>query len=133
MTQTENETFGRAALDELAARWALHDATVRALLIRTDSDGRVTAEIECVPRQESPVLDARIRLIGVTRIDFSWMQAQGSFYLVTCYKALILESGRVYLSLDPFDESIEAPDERDCDVIEAESITAYLREGSAAV
>ena len=114
---------GRQALDEIAGHWALHDGTICAFAIQTVAGAGVVIDITCVPRPESPVVELRLRLNGVTRFDLGW-DAGSAFYFVPGYTAFILESGSVYLSLDPYDDRAEAPDSQDAGVIEARRIHA---------
>lgn len=67
--------------------------------------------------------ELRIRFTGATRIDFRWSEEQ-EFYFVSGYKALVQPSGMVYLSLDPYNDTVAAIDPRDTSVIEAREILA---------
>lgn len=114
---------GARALDEIARRWALHDGRILSIAARAAEHCGVLLELVCSPRPESPVAELRIRFTGVTRIEFRWSEEQ-AFYFVPGYKALVQPSGMVYLSLDPYDDTVAAIDPRDASVIEARGIFA---------
>jgi hypothetical protein len=121
-----NRFWGKDALDEVASRWALHDGRIRAFHIGTDEAGGVEVELVCVPRPLSPVRELRLRFGGVTRFDLVWTQ-EHAFYFVPGYTAFLTEAGRVYLSLDPFDDRAGQPDARDGGVMEAATVSAELQ------
>lgn len=115
---------GTQALVQMAELWALHDGTLRSLALHAEPEG-VVLDALCVPRPESPVAELRLRFVGVTRFDLEW-SADFEFYFVPGYKAFLLESDRVYLSLDPYDDRATAPDPRDGGVIEARSLSIEM-------
>jgi|GEM_PF-5565805 len=114
---------GSRALDEIARQWALHDGRILSVAARISESGEVLVDLVCSPRQESPVAELRIRFTGVARFEFQWSEEQ-EFYFVPGYKALVRQSGMVYLSLDPYDDTDEEIDPRDASVIEARGILA---------
>lgn len=127
MTPALEELMGQAALDALARRWALHDGRIRRLTVEAALGSRPSITLEVVPRERSPVEEAVIHITAVSRLDVGWDVSDPEFYLVAGYKALLLDSGRVYLSLDPYDDQDNATDGRDGSVIEGETIAVALR------
>ena len=127
MTTADEELTGKAALVALDERQALHDGR----LCRFDFDGDTgfgpNLTLEVFPRAESQVAEVKISISSVTRLDVAWDVSDGHFYLVTGYKALLLESGRVYISLDPYDDRDNRVDDRDSFVLEGEAISVKLR------
>ncbi len=123
----DDELAEEAALDALSERWALHDGQLRRVAVEACDGYGPSVVLEVVPRDESEVSEALIRISAVTRLDVAWDASDSDFYLVAGYKALRLESGRVYISLDPFDERVRRADERDCFVIEGGTISVRFR------
>lgn len=115
---------GEKAIERIATEWALHDGTIRSLDLRSTPAG-VTLDLVCVPRAESPVRELRLELVGVSRFDFLWSEDR-PFYFVPGYTAFVQASGRVYMSLDPYDDRQTTADSRDGGVIEARSLTAHF-------
>ena len=109
---------GKQAVKELG--WLL-DGTLQDLSLRAEGLAGVVLEATCTPRERSPVKELRLRFTGVTRFDFLWDEGM-TFFFVPGFKAFILESGSVYVSLDPYDYRDPAPDSRDACVIEARSV-----------
>ncbi|MCY1045363.1 hypothetical protein OV208_28865 [Corallococcus sp. bb12-1] len=109
---------GKQAVEELG--WLL-DSTVTGLALHADAYGGLVLEATCIPRADKPVRELRMRFTEVTRFDFVWTSEQ-AFFFVPGYKALLLESGSVYVSLDPYDDRARVPDTRDGCVIEARSV-----------
>jgi hypothetical protein len=113
-----DEFSGQAAVDELASRWAIHDGVIHQVTIRRDAACGVVIELDCTARHESPVAKTRLRLEHVASFDVSWA-AETEFLLIPGYKALMLPSSEIYLSLDPYDDRVSEPDGRDRSVFVA--------------
>ena len=124
---TVEELTGAAAMAALRERSVLQDGLLQKLEVEGGFDSEVSVTLTVIPRRESPVEEARIRISSLTRLDVAWDDSASHFYLVPGYKALLRDSGRVYVSLDPYDDRVESVDERDCFILEGESISVGLR------
>jgi hypothetical protein len=116
-----NSYDGKQAVEQVAMLQALHDGEIRSIALYAEPVG-VILEAICIPRTESPVKELRLRFAGVSRFDFQWSEDE-AFYFIPGYKAVVQDSGRVYFSLDPYDDRETAPDPRDGGVIEARSLS----------
>lgn len=117
---------GQLAIDRIAEHWALHDARIRNLSMDA-TEGSVNVRLICIPRNESAVEEAVIDLRRVTRFELNWNEQDADFYSVPGYTAILLESGAVYISLDPFDDRADCVDDKDGAVIEAQEIAVSFR------
>ena len=118
---------GQFAIDEISTRWVLLDAVIRKVEVQSSSDSGVVTVLHCIPRVESPVSEARIVFEGTRRFDFFW-DDNDQFYFIPSFTAMILASGRAYVSLDPYDSTKNSPDTRDCGVIEADRVSLLIEE-----
>lgn len=116
---------GERALDEIDDQLGLLDGALRSLFVRRTPDGGATVQLQCVPRSDSPAKVHTLRFSEVTRWD--WVSdSHDCFSYIEDYISLVREDGSLYLALDPYDYTVNAPHPRDNAVIEARRLEAWF-------
>jgi hypothetical protein len=117
---------GQEVFTALARNWALQDSIVTELDL-SRVEGTLHVRLRCVPQWPEKRQFAFVELMfgDVEVFDLVWRADSREFLAVDAYLAGVFDE-RAYLSLSPYDYTVNKPDDRDAQVIIARTVTAHF-------